>query len=71
MPIHSSRNFTNHVKDLGLATESAERYNAPLILGKIAQETYREAMQIDPKLARKDFSSIYKLIEHLSNTYRQ
>jgi 3-hydroxyisobutyrate dehydrogenase len=55
--------LTAVLQDMGLATESADKYHVPLTLGKVAQEMYRLAMQTNPSLSRKDFSSVYQYLE--------
>lgn len=51
------------LKDMGLASELALKTRVPLPLGKAVENLYREAISMEPKLARKDFSSVYKFLE--------
>ena len=54
------------LQDMGLALESAELVRTALPLGRFAERVYREVVEKDPELARRDFSSVYKYLERLS-----
>lgn len=47
---------------MGLATEIAKKNNSALPLGEAAEELYEKAIQDQPELAARDFSSIYKYL---------
>ena len=53
-------------QDMGLASESAASVGIPLPTGAEAQRVYAEVISQSPELARKDFSSVYKYIQSLS-----
>ncbi|TDL27253.1 3-hydroxyisobutyrate dehydrogenase [Rickenella mellea] len=51
------------LKDMGLATDSANAAGTPLPLGQMAQNIYEKVIREKPDLARKDFSSVYQYLE--------
>ncbi|TFK67904.1 3-hydroxyisobutyrate dehydrogenase, partial [Pluteus cervinus] len=51
------------LKDMGLATNSATSTGTPLPLGRAAEAFYKEAIEQQPELARKDFSSVYRYLQ--------
>jgi 3-hydroxyisobutyrate dehydrogenase len=48
---------------MGLAADVAERAKSPLPLAKAAQRIYATAIQREPYLERKDFSSVYLYLQ--------
>lgn len=49
-------------QDMRLATELAKKHGSPLPLGEAAESLYADALETDPELARKDFSSVYQFL---------
>lgn len=47
---------------MGLASEIADGRGVPLPLGETARAIYKEAIETEPKLGTKDFSSIYAFL---------
>jgi 3-hydroxyisobutyrate dehydrogenase len=48
---------------MGLATDIATKSSSPVPLGRMAEGLYKEAIEAEPKLAGKDFSSIYNYLK--------
>ncbi len=48
---------------MGLATEIAKKNNSALPLGEAAEALYDKAIQDQPELATRDFSSVYKYLQ--------
>jgi len=51
------------LKDMGLAVNSARECGTSLPLGALAETIYGNAIEGRPELARKDFSSVYRVLE--------
>lgn len=51
---------------MGLATSIADLSDSPLPLGEAAQSIYEDVIKRQPKLARKDFSSVYQYLSRAS-----
>ncbi|TFK25042.1 3-hydroxyisobutyrate dehydrogenase, partial [Coprinopsis marcescibilis] len=51
------------LKDMGLATDIAEKAKSSLPLGHAARDIYSKVVLEDPELAKKDFSSVYKFLK--------
>ncbi len=51
------------VQDMGLAVNSARECGTSLPLGALAETIYGNAIEGRPELARKDFSSVYRVLE--------
>lgn len=51
---------------MGLASEIADGRGVPLPLGETAKAIYKEAIEIEPKMGTKDFSSIYAFLRAVS-----
>ncbi|KAF7338640.1 3-hydroxyisobutyrate dehydrogenase [Mycena venus] len=49
-------------KDMGLATDIAEKTESSLPIGWAARQVYSRMMEQQPELSRKDFSSVYKFL---------
>jgi 3-hydroxyisobutyrate dehydrogenase len=47
---------------MGLATALGRSHGSPLPMSEAAEAIYRDALEKEPKLARKDFSSIYQFL---------
>ncbi|KAI0797841.1 3-hydroxyisobutyrate dehydrogenase [Abortiporus biennis] len=59
------------LKDMGLATAAGESVGAPLPMGKAAEQIYGKMVEEDAELARKDFSSVYRYLEEVSEGKRE
>lgn len=51
------------LKDMGLAADVAAGSGSPLPLGEAATRIYEQVIKEQPKLAHKDFSSVYRFLE--------
>lgn len=50
---------------MGLATEIASTVGSALPMGRVAEVLYAKAVEADPEIAKKDFSSIYSYLREL------
>ncbi|KAF8906007.1 3-hydroxyisobutyrate dehydrogenase [Gymnopilus junonius] len=51
------------LKDMGLASHTAQQRHSPLPLAEAAKDIYSRIVQERPELSKKDFSSVYKFLE--------
>ncbi|KAF4614840.1 hypothetical protein D9613_002890 [Agrocybe pediades] len=51
------------LKDMGLASNVAEKEGTPLPLGTAARDIYATIVEKQPELSTKDFSSVYRYLE--------
>jgi len=52
------------LKDMGLASNVAQKQRSPLPLGEAAQEIYSQVVRQQPELSTKDFSSVYRFLKN-------
>jgi len=50
------------LKDMGLATNIADKFGSPLPLGQAAESIYADVIKQQPALSRKDFSAVYQYL---------
>jgi 3-hydroxyisobutyrate dehydrogenase len=55
------------LKDMGLATDLAEKYNSPLPLGGATRELYQRLVSERPEYGKKDFSVVYQYLQNGNN----
>lgn len=58
---------TSAAQDMRLAVNSAKDCETALPLGAYAERIYGNAIEREPGLARKDFSSVYRVLETAGN----
>jgi 3-hydroxyisobutyrate dehydrogenase len=53
---------------MGLATALGRTYGSPLPMTEAAETIYRDAIEKEPGLSRKDFSSVYAFLAKQSQS---